>query len=454
MNFDKESIYASCPPRLQTLLCSLEGWRINRRRYSSAYRAVFDQVLASAELQAETLKAYQGRRLRNHLMAAADTIFWSKRFAEAAINPTAEDPWAEIRKLPILTKGEVQESKAEITNPAYGVRNTTLSHTSGTTGAGLVFPVTNRATHEQWATWWRYRQWHGLREDTWCGYFGGRSIAPVNQKNPPYWRTNYPGRQIMFSAYHLNERTARHYLKALVEKRITWLHGYPSVLSLLASIAMDQGLNINGSISLITIGAESLQAHQRTLIEKAFGCQVRQHYGMAEGVANISERQNGQLCVDEDYAFVEFVYDKAADAHRIIGTNWSNPAFPLFRYDTSDFADLPSDAMFFSPGWRIVTAIDGRHEDYITLPDGTKLGRLDHILKDFVEIREAQIFQKNLDEIEFRVVKGSHYDATSEKRLIHETRKRIGESMTIRVQYVPAIERSARGKIKFVVSNV
>src|SRR5207249_1777801 len=42
-----------------------------------------------------------------------------------------------------------------------------IVHTSGTTGGELRFPITMRAMQEQWATWWRYRGWHGIRPGTW-----------------------------------------------------------------------------------------------------------------------------------------------------------------------------------------------------------------------------------------------------------------------------------------------
>ena len=41
-----------------------------------------------------------------------------------------------------------------------------------------------------------------------------------------------------------------------------------------------------------------------------------------------------------------------------------------------------------------VFKIDGRSEDYLLLNDGSKVGRLDQIFKDLVDIVEAQFIQK------------------------------------------------------------
>jgi phenylacetate-CoA ligase len=206
-----------------------------------------------------------------------------------------------------------------------------------------------------------------------------------------------------------------------------------------------------GHVLVVTTGAESLHEHQINLIERAFGAKVRQHYGMAEAVANISERPNGMLVVDEDFSYVEFEPGDSDSSNRIIGTNWSNPAFPLIRYDTGDRAALSE---IRHEGWRVVQSLEGRDEDYIALPDGRKIGRLDHIFKDFVEIREAQIYQPDENAVVLRVVPADTYTETTEAKLIRETRDRLGDSIAISVEQHEAIERSASGKIKFVVSRV
>ena len=43
---------------------------------------------------------------------------------------------------------------------------------------------------------------------------------------------------------------------------------------------------------------------------------------------------------------------------------------------------------------------------YVVLPDGTRVGRMDHCFKDMVSVREAQIHQAQLGEITVRIVRG------------------------------------------------
>lgn len=447
---DRESLYIALPPLLQNVILNLEGYLIQRRRYSTSYRQTEQLVEQLTAFQGQVLLDYQTARLRKILLAAAETSFWQRKFSDYDIDWGYGDPFFALRKLPILTKAEVKAAGCVLLNPKIAKSNLISRHTSGTTGSGLKFWETSQCERETWATWWRYRHWHGLTRSMWCGYFGGRSIVPVKQHRPPYWRFNYPGKQLMFSAYHLSADTAPAYLSVLKERGIGWLHGYPSTISLLASYA---GKETNDIVQWISFGAESLSLTQRAIVQKAFPrAQLIQHYGQAEAVANISQCRYGRLHIDEDFSFVEFVQlPELPGKYRLVGTNWTNEAFPLLRYDTGDIVTLSDVNCPCGSKWRTVEDIDGRIEDFIELPNGARVGRLDHIFKDMVNIVEAQIHQSSRCKVTFLVVRGQDYSNADERQLLIETRKRLGEQLSVEIRYVDAIQRTHAGKLRFVL---
>jgi phenylacetate-CoA ligase len=453
-SLDFERLYRAAPVWAQNGLASLEGWRLIRQRYGARYDDIAQVVEGRWSLIGSDLVDFQARRLRDHLIAADAAPYWRARFSDHGVQPRADDPFAEVAKLPVLTKAEVRVNMRDILNPMFDRSQLRSGHTSGTTGAGLVFFETADADRERWAVWWRYRAQFGLTRRTRCAVFAGRSIVPVRQSAPPYWRRNYPGRQLLLSGYHLSEDTVEAYWRALREWRPEWLHGYPSFIALFAGLCAERGLPPIDSIRSVTCGAENLLASQRRAIEATFGVRVRQHYGLAESVANVSERSTGCYVVDEDYSYVEFQQSDDRSALRIIGTNWSNPAFPLVRYDTGDMATLVATPV--APGtWREVASFDGRLEDYVILPSGARVGRLDHIFKDLVHIDEAQIYQAAVDRVEFRIVKGPGYDAQGEEaKLLKEARARLGDALVIELRYMKEIPRTGRGKLRLVISEV
>ncbi len=172
-------------------------------------------------------------------------------------------------------------------------------------------------------------------------------------------------------------------------------------------------------------------------------------------MGNISECPEGNLHVDEDYAHIEFL-PVDNNSYRIIGTNYTNYAFPLIRYDVGDLAQLEDPEKRCPCGCtgRLVRSIDGRKEDYVLTPDGRRIGRLDHIFKDMVNIKECQIFQEHVERVVFRVVRGKEYTRKNEKMLLHEARTRLGNQIVIDINYVEAIERTSQGKLRFVISKV
>ncbi len=329
------------------------------------------------------------------------------------------------------------------------------AHTSGTTGAGLRFPVTRRAHQEQWAIWWRYRRWHGIGIDTWCGYFGGRMIVPLQAAEAPYWRDNAPGRQILFSGQHLREETLPAYVAELRRRQPPWLHGYPSLLALVADYLVTRGEDLGYAVRVVDDGrGESAAASggiARTGVRGAASPALR-HGG---GGGEYFECEQGRLHIDEDFSVVEFLPAEEPDVYRVVGTNFTNLAMPLVRYDVGDRVRLSLFGCPCGRPGRVVESIDGRSEDYLWLGDKYRgLGRLDHIFKDATRIREAQIVQRARGEMTLRVVRGVGFAEDDERQLLAETRYRVGAAMRVDLEYVDRIERTATGKLRLVVSEV
>jgi phenylacetate-CoA ligase len=273
----------------------------------------------------------------------------------------------------------------------------------------------------------------------------------VAQEKPPFWRINRPARQILYSMYHISPDTLRFYIDDLQERKLNWIHGYPSVLSLLARYVLDAGVKLR--FTWVTIGAENLAPWQKRLIEEAFGCQCRQHYGSAEGVANFSECEAGNLHADEDFCAVELLPAPVPGQFFIVGTSLVNYAMPFIRYDTGDVCGTPLGSCPCGRWGLVLSQIDGRREDYVLLRDGRMLGRLDHIFKDAVNILEAQIVQKEPGEAVVRIVPHQNWTQQDARSLRDEFRKRAGPHLDVTFEYCEKLERTATGKLRFVVSS-
>jgi len=448
-----ERFYLQLPIPLQNLSCTVEGLRIQQKRYGAAFRRELAEVERRSKLSHDEICELRDRRLRAFVAHCVATVpYYRETFRTLGVRAEEIRGINDLRLLPVLTKTTVQERCSEFISAIASSYSCDMVHTSGTTGGGLRLLATREAIHEQWAIWWRYRRWHGIEPGTWCAYFGGRSLVPAAQSTPPFWRTNLAGRQLFFSAYHLTPANLKFYADKLRSARLPWLHGYPSLMALLAAFIVDSGFELGYQPKWVTIGAENLLPQQAEIMQRAFGVRPIQHYGMAEAVANISECPQGNLHVDEDFACVEFAGEHSE--RRVIGTNLSNYATPLLRYDAQDIICVGDRFCDCGLPGRIVESIDGRQEDYVMLKNGARIGRLDHVFKDMVHVREAQIVQQEPGNIRVRVVRGSGYSEADEKQLQREFAQRLGAGAEIEIECVDQLPRTRSGKLRFVISEM
>ena len=450
------TLYERSPVALQNAAVSWMAALTVRRRFGADFRRRLAAAEDRATWDAHRFATFRDQRLRAHLAAcAADMPAVAARFAAAGLAPDAIGGLEDLAALPILSKLEMRQDIAGFRARSLPSRAVSSRQTSGSTGAALHFGITEAALREQWAIWWRYWGWHGITWDTWCGYFVGHPVVPASQRRAPYWRLSGPRRQIIFSSYHLSGETLPAYVAELRRRRPPWLHGYPSTLALLAGLMRDAGLDLGYRPRWITTGAENLLESQRDLVAEILGTRPRQHYGLAEGVANFSECEHGRLHVDEDFAAVEFPENPHGPGRRVVGTAFNNPAYGFVRYDTGDLVGAvePGPCPCGRPG-RLVTGIDGRLEDQVVLADGSRVGRLSYMFRELDCLREAQIRQYRPGELEVWLVKADHYRPQDDQRLERALRERLGDRVRITLVPTDRLPRSANGKLRLVVSHL
>jgi phenylacetate-CoA ligase len=433
-----KNLFLKSPYFIKVILTNIVAYRQQKQRYNKNF--------------------YKALAYYNAVDYTETFSFDKEKFLKQIKGNDYFDTSADISDYPIINKENIKKDYDKIIN-----KNKVFSYlyTSGTTGSGLKFPVSSDFLNHQWAVFWKFRNIHNLTTDTWVAYFIGRTLFDINQTKPPYWISSYPTKQFLLSVYHLNEQTIESYLDAIIKKDLHWIHAYPSVLHEISNLIKANHLEEKArkmNIKVITTSSEKLFAHQKENIESVFGCSVRQLYGLTEGVVNIFECEKGGFHIDESYSYVELIPKEGENKqeYKIIGTSYHNSAFPLVRYDTGDTCIVDQENSLCSCGRksRVVKEILGRDEDYLILGNGVKLGRLDHIFKALVNIKEAQIYQKEIGSAEFRVVKGERYSDKDEEQLRSEIEEKLGKEFNYEIVYLPKIEKAKRGKLKFVVNEV
>jgi phenylacetate-CoA ligase len=167
----------------------------------------------------------------------------------------------------------------------------------------------------------------------------------------------------------------------------------------------------------------------------------------------------GRYHVDTEFCVVEIdAREETPEGMRgeILATGFANRAMPLLRYRTGDIATLRDGETVCSCGRSrpVLEGIDGRLEDYVVTPDGRRIGRMDHVFKDALAVREAQILQPSIDRLVIRLVPRPDFDETARWALEREIRDRLGDRMVLEFELTDAIPRLPNGKFRAVVSEV
>jgi phenylacetate-CoA ligase len=455
-------LYNSLPIPAQNLACTVAGWRRARERFTPHFHRTLREWQSSQERPRADLRAIQRRRLATLVDRARRFVPHYRGLRPLDPGLGRADPEEAITgilaSIPVLEKQQYRDAPESFIAEDIPRSRLKRGRTSGTTGTALPLWYTSEAFAEEFAMLWRLRIRAGVTLDSPHMTFGGQVIVPVGQTRPPFWRTNHWQHQKLFSLYHMAPRYLDAYVEEIHRTEVHYAQGYPSSLHLIARAMLDRGRPLpRGKLRAVFTSSESLLTFQRADIEAAFGAPIRDRYGASELAVSMGECEQGRLHVDMEFGIVEVeIEEETADWVRgpLLVTGLSNDATPFLRYrigDVGTLARTPCPCGLESDSF---LDVDGRIEDYVVMPDGRRVGRLDHIFKDQRDIAEAQILQDTVDEIEFRIVPGKDYDDSSQLSLMKEIRERLGDEIEVRVSLVDSIPREVNGKFRAVKSRV
>lgn len=444
------------PTPLRAASASARGWYLRTWRYGPDTERLVAAAHEREHWSAAQWRAWQEERLAALLHRAATRVpYYRDQWAERRRRGDRAS-WEVLAHWPVLDKEAVRRTPEAFVADDCDRRAMFHEHTSGTTGTSLDL-WWSRATVREWYALFeaRWRHWYGVsRQDRWA-ILGGQLITPVGRREPPFWVWNRALNQLYMSSYHLAPDLVPHYLEALRAYRIRYLFGYTSALHALAEGAGSAGARELGLAVAIT-NAEPVLAHQREAIERAFGCPVRETYGMAEIVTAAGECEAGRLHLWPEVGHVEILDGDVPVADGTCGdlvcTGLLNVDMPLVRYRVGDRAARDPDPAPCSCGRALprLATIEGRTDDLLYTRDGRTVGRLDPVFKSRLPVREAQIIQEALDRVRVRYVPAAGYSAADDATITARIRERLGD-VTVILEPVPAIPRTANGKLRAVV---
>jgi phenylacetate-CoA ligase len=419
-------------------LSTLRAW-LHRHRQPLRYQ-LLDGLLATQALTPEQLRRKQQDDL--HAMvdfARANTTYYGERFAALL------DHW-QIDDLPILTKDEVRDRLPDLLAREHDPHTTPIGHTGGSTGKPLAFYY-NATKHELmragmmrsymlsgWRPGQKILNFWGARQDTVAGgVFGGARIG------------EFIAAEKTLPAYDVSESKLHEWAHCIQRYRPTLLQGYASILAALARYVIDRQMPMPKSLIGIYSTAEMLDDTQRAAMEEAFSCKVFNQYGSRE-IPNIAcECRHGRTHVFTDMVCLESINGN------LLVTSLSNRLMPMIRYENGDSGELLDASCDCGLPFPLMAMGLCRKNDFIVTTDGRRLhpSFLNRLLYGQTQIAHYQFIQHEPGKIVLNAVVDQSGQMDLQQRLQHE----LGASLEIAVKCVTAIDRSASGKHRYVISH-
>jgi phenylacetate-CoA ligase len=101
----------------------------------------------------------------------------------------------------------------------------------------------------------------------------------------------------------------------------------------------------------------------------------------------------------------------------------------------------------------LLDQIEGRIDDLLYLPDGSRVGQLSNAFKGELPIREAQVVQQALDRFQIRYVPANGFLPRHRLDLIERLRARLGP-VTVELEALAEIPREGNGKFRTIVCQL
>lgn len=429
--------------------------------------ALLQQFDLSQGWPPELLRERQWRQAQRLLAHACQTsAAYRERFAAAGLpgdGRIAQDQWSRV---PVLSRAELQADYAALRSSRVPADHGAVAEdqTSGSTGRPVRFAKTALAD-----LFWRA---FTLRDHLWHGRDFSRTLAvirayPKGQAQAPEgarrngWGEATDGVYPTGPARLLSiETDVERQLDWLLRQDAEYLLTYPTNLRALVQLSRERGV-VPARLSEVRTVSESLDADLRALVRDAWNVPLTDMYTTREaGYLALQCPQHAHYHVMAEGVLLEVLDAEnrpcaPGGIGRVVVTVLHNFALPLIRYAIGDYAEVGGPCPC-GRGLPVLTRILGRSRNMLMLPDGSRhWPRFGYAgFAGIAPIRQLQLVQHSLEEIEARLVVAASLSPDQEVRLAAHLQESLGYPFRMRFTYMDSIPRSAGGKYEDVLSLI
>ncbi|MGD1879078.1 MAG: phenylacetate--CoA ligase family protein [Kiloniellaceae bacterium] len=402
------------------------------------------------------LQLHQANALLHH--AYRQVPFHRERLAQAGFVPGKALTPAVWSRIPLLTRAELQEAGTALNCPEVPKDHGSIYEISSSGSTGR--PVKARGTQLMQSMWdaisLREHGWH--RRDFSLKLAAIRAVADGVADYPEGGQGAGWGRAT--EGVFKTGSSAVLTVASRTDEQAEWLQRvqphylliYPSALRDLLLYCRDKDIVLPTLREVRTL-SELLPPETRELCREVWGVRIADMYSTQEnGYLALQCPAHEHYHVQAESVLLEVLNDAGepcapGEVGQVVVTSLLNFAMPMIRYAVGDLAEVGAPCPC-GRGLPVLTRILGRVRDMLAYPDGRKGWALfgDMYYQQIPAIRQFQVVQHAVDDIEIKIVADRRLTGIEEAKLAQWLHQRSGHAFPVRVTYHQEIPRSAAGK--------
>jgi phenylacetate-CoA ligase len=424
------------------------------------------------QLSRQAILDLQTRLLLRVARRAVEKVpFYRKHFQEHGYRAEMITCLDSLKQFPIINRDIVKQHASSFIDDDYPPERLWKGHTSGSSGPALDLYMPRFQTSIEEA--YIHSQWQRI------GYKPGKTPLLSVRARPDYITdagriVEYDSHRNVYNAsvFQLKQDTVADLVQVIHDEKIEFIHTYPSTAQYLASLLAGQSdlATQISSLKAFLLSSETLTPGTREQVTKIFGKRVWAHYGHAEHLIL------GGACEQADdyhlwpsYGLAQLV-DEAGNEicgsgsiGELVGTTLTNPAMPLIRYRTGDYAEWSPGDCSCGREWQRIRNVIGKYGTDVLYDEAGGVYNLSLIMRVIIFLKDVypfeylfryQFLQEVAGEVILMIVPKQTFTEEMEKLIKtgfeHFTENRI----RIHLETVTNIPLESSGKTKLLIQRL
>jgi phenylacetate-coenzyme A ligase PaaK-like adenylate-forming protein len=402
----------------------------------------------------EAILEYHFSSFRNLVEKAYDlTEFYRQKYDKAGFSPDQLKEIKDIKKVPYLTRKEIQEHAGSMILKNSGLKCLYRVFTSGTGSTPLSLYADIDSRIREWASLCYVWKKTGYKPGDARVEFRGK----IRKEKFCQWRPELRALRVNIRA--INDANVEFLNKQINKREIKYFNGYPWSIYRYAMELKRKGIYPIKNIMGIMTSGGTIYAWQVNLMKEVFPeADILSFYGMSEKAAlGMIDLTNNSCNFLPAYSLVE-----RDNEGFLVGTSFVNTVMPLIRYRTDDLIGalkLDKGTDSFEQYFPVTDNYIGRKNEQLW-DDKERLvskAAIERVFAEHDDIKMSKIIQGSSGELEIIIEPIDIVYSKEVQRwegLRRNLRNILGENARINIEFTENMPYGDKTKYQWIESNI